>query len=340
MSPYRPQYANDECGRGTRGAWGAGTPPTVYVVSNLNDSGAGSLRAALEASGPRVVVFETSGAIIARSDYLIANPYCTVAGQTAPSPGITLQGDPSGAASSGGLSITGHDVVVQHLRVRPGDCPPVLAPTAAHDGIAIFYEGAYNVVIDHCSVSWVGGKTLQAFGIAQDAGVSFWRCIGAEALYYSANTDYSPDGTRESVVAGDAAGAELQQQAGDDGRGRLSAGALQRPQSGDSGAGARAAGQQPDVRLGPGPDELSVGDVRVRLRWRARTDGRGHHRQPLHRRQSGAGHAAAVHAALCVRDMGLESRVAGPSVGQRVRRGRTGECQRPRPAGRHRPVPA
>ena len=37
----------------------------------------------------------------------------------------------------------------------------------------------------------MGGKTLQAFGIAQDAGVSFWRCIGAEALYYSANTDYS-----------------------------------------------------------------------------------------------------------------------------------------------------
>ena len=93
---YRPQYANDECGRGTRGAWGAGTPPTVYPVSNLNDSGAGSLRAALEASGPRVVVFETSGAIIARSDYTISQPYCTVAGQTAPSPGITLQGDPSG----------------------------------------------------------------------------------------------------------------------------------------------------------------------------------------------------------------------------------------------------
>ena len=191
MSPYRPQYANDECGRGTRGAWGAGTPPTVYRVSNLHDSGAGSLRAALEASGPRVVVFETSGAIIARSDYTISQPYCTVAGQTAPSPGITLQGDPSGGSSSGGLSITGHDVVVQHLRVRPGDCPPVLAPTAAHDGMAIFYEGASNVVIDHCSVSWVGGKTLQAFGIAQDAGVSFWRCIGAEALYYSANTDYN-----------------------------------------------------------------------------------------------------------------------------------------------------
>ena len=74
MSPYRPQYANDECGRGTRGAWGAGTPPTVYRVSNLNDSGAGSLRDALEASGPRVVVFETSGAIIARSDYTISQP--------------------------------------------------------------------------------------------------------------------------------------------------------------------------------------------------------------------------------------------------------------------------
>jgi hypothetical protein len=71
-------------------------PPhtTVYKVTNLNTSGPGSLTAALEAEGPRVVVFEVSGNIDFRPYRALAinNPYLTVAGQTAPSPGITLVG--------------------------------------------------------------------------------------------------------------------------------------------------------------------------------------------------------------------------------------------------------
>ena len=88
---------------------------TVYKVTNLNTSGPGSLAAGLEAEGPRVVVFEVSGNIDFRPYRALAikNPYLTVAGQTAPSPGITLVGCE--------LHVNAHDVLLQHIRVRVGD---------------------------------------------------------------------------------------------------------------------------------------------------------------------------------------------------------------------------
>jgi hypothetical protein len=92
----------------------AGRGGAVLTVTNLNDSGLGSLRAALSATGARTVVFETSGMItLTTDDLIVTNPYLTVAGQTAPSPGITIRG--------GGIRILTHDVLIQHMRVRPGD---------------------------------------------------------------------------------------------------------------------------------------------------------------------------------------------------------------------------
>lgn len=122
----------------------AGRGGQIIKVTNLNDKGPGSLRAAIQAGGARIIVFEVSGTIVLSSNLVITNPYATIAGQTAPSPGITLR--------RGTLQINTHDVLVQHIRIRVGDDSggPRLPE---RDGLDID-SNAYNVVVDHCSISW------------------------------------------------------------------------------------------------------------------------------------------------------------------------------------------
>ncbi len=105
-------------GFGARSQGGRGG--RVIEVINLNDSGPGSLRAAVEAEGPRIVVFRTGGTITLKSGLNITHPFITVAGQTAPGGGITLRNDPSNRGTP--LTISTHDVVVRYLRSRPGPC--------------------------------------------------------------------------------------------------------------------------------------------------------------------------------------------------------------------------
>jgi hypothetical protein len=109
--------------RGAEG-FGATTPGgrggRVLRVTTLADSGPGSLRAALETRGPRIVVFAVSGVIDDERPLCIEEPFVTVAGQTAPGDGITLAGEE--------LRIQAHDVVLRHLRVRTGDA------RTPHDG--------------------------------------------------------------------------------------------------------------------------------------------------------------------------------------------------------------
>jgi pectate lyase len=125
----------------------AGRGGQILKVTNLNATGPGSLKACIEASGPRVCVFEVSGTIRVTNDLIIRNPNITIAGQTAPSPGVMIRG--------GALWVTTSDVLIQHMRVRPGDDPNGPVPVN-RDALKIGVQNQVmrNIVIDHCSFSW------------------------------------------------------------------------------------------------------------------------------------------------------------------------------------------
>lgn len=159
-----------------------GVGGAILRVTNLDASGPGSLRAVLEAKGPRVVVFEVGGVIdLEKQGLSIREPFLTIAGQTAPSPGITL--------IRGGMSISTHDVLVQHIRIRPGDAEAEKRSGWAPDGISTSGGNAYNIVIDHCSISWAVDENLSASGPrtegpqATSHRITFSNCIIAEGLH-------------------------------------------------------------------------------------------------------------------------------------------------------------
>jgi hypothetical protein len=166
-------------GTDTRAAYGLapGTNPSVLKVTNLNDSGAGSFRAAVTTSGPRVVVFEVSGYIDLLSPIFITEPYLTIAAQTAPSPGITIRA----AANDVVVEVVTHDVLVWHLRVRPG----VSLGSTCNDALGSWTEPSLttdtpnNIVFVNCSASWGQDEVMFVDGGRQ----TIWRCLIAEGLY-------------------------------------------------------------------------------------------------------------------------------------------------------------
>lgn len=132
-------------GAGRHAAGGRGG--VVLRVTNLDDSGPGSLRAAVEAEGPRTVVFDIGGTIRLTAPLRIRRGQITIAGQTAPGGGVTLRDQP--------LIIAADDVVVRHLRSRLGDESGVEA-----DAVSI--ERGRRIILDHVSASWSVDETLSA----------------------------------------------------------------------------------------------------------------------------------------------------------------------------------
>jgi polygalacturonase/rhamnogalacturonyl hydrolase YesR len=154
----------------------------IVKVSNLNRRGEGSLAAAVNREGPRIVVFEVGGVIdLAQSGIDIRIPYLYIAGQTAPAPGITL--------IRGGVNIYTHDVLIQHIHIRPGDCDLPARSGWEEDGMCTY--GAYNIVVDHCSFTWATDENLSASGPRYDSpdrtsrNITFSNNIISECLYES-----------------------------------------------------------------------------------------------------------------------------------------------------------
>ena len=119
----------------------------VIHVTTLADAGPGSLRAAVEAKGPRTIVFDISGTIALASELKIREPRITIAGQTAPGDGISLR-DHS-------LVVAADDVVIRYIRSRLGN-------VSATQEDAISVVKGRRIILDHVSASWSIDESLSA----------------------------------------------------------------------------------------------------------------------------------------------------------------------------------
>lgn len=165
--------------QGTAAHTPGGRDGKILRVTTLAADGPGSFKEAITAKGPRIVVFEVGGVIdLGMKELRIDEPFLTIAGQTAPHPGVTL--------IKGGLTIAAHDVVIRHIRIRPGDGGK---PKWSGDIDAITtVRGAHDVIVDHCSLSWATDENLSASSTRfHGESEAEWMANASRRITYSNN---------------------------------------------------------------------------------------------------------------------------------------------------------
>lgn len=187
LAPQRAGYEIEGWAAGTVGGRGG----RLMRVTSLAAAGPGSLREALEARGPRIVVFEVGGVIdMGGAPLRIREPFITVSGQTAPEPGITV--------IKSELLISTHQVILQHLMLRPGEFGRPKRGGGDQDGISTS-GAAHHVIVDHCSLSWATDENLSVSGPRFEGGpeAAQWRAHTSRQITYSHNLIY--EGLANSV---------------------------------------------------------------------------------------------------------------------------------------------
>lgn len=169
--------------RGWAAATRGGQGGRILRVTTLAASGPGSLRAALETEGPRTVVFEVGGVIdMGGQNIVIKNPFLTVAGQTAPSPGISIV--------KAETMVAAPEVVLQHLRFRPGEFGRPKKGGGDQDGVSTV-GAVHNVIVDHCTFSWASDENLSASGPRFTGSTpEQWRAGTSHNITFSHNLIY------------------------------------------------------------------------------------------------------------------------------------------------------
>lgn len=179
----------------------------VIQVTNLKDSGWGSLRACIEASGPRTCVFRTGGTIVLETRLEIRNPYLTIAGQTAPGGGIAIRNALDNYKES--IRIYTHDVIIRYIRVRPGPSEKKMSEIVNALNIGNEDEKVYDIIIDHSSFSWGTDENVATWYKTRDVTIQ-WSIIseGLNCSTHAERTCYArglgDDGHSKGLLIGSA----------------------------------------------------------------------------------------------------------------------------------------
>lgn len=164
--PVRPAFPGAEgFGRMAQGGRGG----RIIAVTTLADAGPGSLRACIDAGGPRVCVFRVGGIIrytTMRPD--IRNPYLTIAGETAPGGGILITHAGGKGAFTPFVIKNTHDIVVRDIRVRLDRFGEQRRADSA-----FIIENSRNVILDHVSGSWARDENFGGYA-GNDAITVSW----------------------------------------------------------------------------------------------------------------------------------------------------------------------
>lgn len=144
----------------------------ILTVTNLNDSGEGSFRDAVEQTGARIVIFAVDGNIELKSPLCVNNDSITIAGQSAPGDGICLKDYP--------LVVNASNVIIRYIRVRVGD-----RYRFDSDGVGGGRYGQKNVILDHLSVSWSIDECLSIY---KTENLTVQWCLVTHSLNTSVHT--------------------------------------------------------------------------------------------------------------------------------------------------------